>query len=193
MTLARSVSMLVVTSLAALALLASAPACSGKTIGDDLTTKPEPTDPTNPTDPRQCTAIAVACDAGDVSLGSEKSCNASGADYCYSRTEPCSKSVLWCGHFTAHCKSVPFCDPGDTQVSGCPGADPGPGSSCYPRTACGNTILCFHSGCTPPKCDPGDAQVGDPSQCFQNPPLSCYSRASCNISITCARPTKPKP
>ncbi len=191
MTLARSV----FTSLAALALLAG---CSGTPVGSDLTSKPdptdptEPTDPTPPTDPTKCTALAPACDPGDLAFGSDSACRANDAAYCYSRTDTCSKAVLWCGHpRQPACGAIPRCDTGDSQVSACPSGGPGNGGNiCYPRTVCGTTILCFHQGgCTAlPKCDPGDTQVGDPSQCFKTPPLTCYKRAVCNVTITCAKP-----
>ncbi len=125
-------------------------ACSGASIGDDLTTTPEHNDPpppvfpkadAGPDAPRPCNGPNLACDPGDDSVGSEANCG--NADYCYSRTG-CSNVVLWCAHHEGvRCGAVPRCDPGDTEVSACPG---GPkGITCYARTVCGSTIECAHS------------------------------------------------
>lgn len=198
--LPRWVSLHVGVAVTSFAILAG---CSGKVVGTDLTRQPNPTDPSDPSDPTdpnrldeppQCASVAAVCDPGDVSFASDAACGKSGAAYCYSRSGKCRTSTIWCGHMGGdQCGALPACDAGDEEVLGCPpGPPPGPGNGivCYPRTACGATIVCLHrSGCTAlPQCDPGDKQVGDASQCFQNPPLSCYSRDLCGVKITCARP-----
>ncbi len=160
--------------------------CGGKSIGDDLTVNPNPTDPRDPRDPRpidppNCDTSAPACDFGDESALSEASCK--GADYCYSRAHACNGAVVWCAHRNAQCDAVPSCDKGDTQVKSCPG---GTGISCYPRTLCGSTITCMHrDACLAlPECDPGDKEVVDISTCKQ-PGAACYSRTACNFTIWC--------
>lgn len=192
MALARSVSALVLSSSIAVALLAG---CGGRSIGDDLTgpsnpqnpsTPTDPNNPTNPVDPPACPAIAPACDPGDRTVGSEAEC--SGADYCYSRTQACSKSVVWCAHDgVAQCDAVPTCDAGDKQVATCPG---GPsGFVCYPRTLCGATIQCLHvDACKAlPQCNPGDVEVTAITTCSQ-PGVKCYPVTECNFTIHCYTP-----
>jgi hypothetical protein len=193
MALARSLSVLASVVLASsLAVLAG---CGGKSLaGDDLNDPNNPNDPSDPNDPNKpdasdppaCPAIAQACDPGDVSVGSEANCG--GADYCYSRTETCTNSILWCAHNKPpQCKAIPTCDDGDKQVNGCP---PLPkGASCYPRTACGSTIQCVHyDACKSlPQCDPGDVEVMMIDTCSK-PGISCYSRTACNFTIHCYTP-----
>ena len=194
MVLARCVPALVfVLVLSALPVLTG---CSGRTVGVDLTspTDPyprppndpnDPNDPVDPVDPGVCDAAALACDPGDVGVGNEDSC--AGAEYCYSRTDACTKSVIWCAHRKApDCKALPTCNPGDSQVSSCPG---GNGSTCYPRTTCGTTILCWHrDACTAlPACNPGDKEVTAVDTCSK-PGVTCYSRTECNFTLYCYTP-----
>ena len=191
MTLARSL-------LAAPLLSLLVVACGGKSIAnDDLTTTPDPTLPTHPVTPPgdagpdapvQCNGRNLACDPGDVSVGSEASCG--NADYCYSRTG-CPGAILWCAHYgTTQCGAVPSCDKGDVEVSGCPGGPPGTGNdACYPRTVCGSTIFCLHhDACTSlPSCNPGDKEVTDITTCSM-PAISCYAVTECNYTIHCYTP-----
>ncbi len=193
MTLARWASAVVVSSVALLA------GCGGKTIGDDLTVTPtHPTNPTDPTDPTPtddagppvCPAIAPACDPGDRSVGSEARCG--GADYCYSRTQACSNTVVWCAHDKGvQCDAVPTCNKGDTAVSMCPASLPiGVHLTCYTRTACGATIGCVQpeSACTAlPHCTAGDVEVMAIDTCSK-PGISCYPVTECNFTIHCYTP-----
>jgi len=194
MTRVRSVSALAsVVVLSSVALLAVA-GCGGRSIGDDLTgptnpTNPTtPTDPPDPTDPTACPAIAPACDPGDRSVGSEASC--AGADYCYSRTQECNKSVVWCAHDEpAQCEAIPTCDKGDKQVTACPTSGPSAGLVCYPRTLCGSTIQCLHSDACKalPQCHAGDIEVTAIDTCSK-PGISCYPVSECNFTIHCYTP-----
>ena len=188
MTLARSVSALVsVVVVSSFTLLAG---CSGKTVGVDLTGPVDPNDPADPADPSdpdggQCAAIAAACDPGDESVGSEGNCT--NAEYCYSRTETCTKSVVWCAHRNPpQCAAYPSCDTGDTPVASCPG---GTGVSCYPRTVCGTTITCLHKDACKalPSCNAGDKEVTAVDTCTK-PGVTCYSRTACNFTIYCYTP-----
>jgi hypothetical protein len=168
--------------------------CGGKSIGDDLVTKPaDPTDPAKPTDPvgpyPACPGSAPACDAGDRTVASEASCGP--ADYCYSRTEACSGIVVWCAHDKPpSCNAVPVCDKGDV-TSPCPASTPvGVRLSCYSRTACGTTISCVHpeSACTAlPHCQAGDVEVTAIDTCSK-PGISCYPVTECNFTIHCYTP-----
>jgi hypothetical protein len=180
-------SVLVASSLVVLA------GCGGKSLaGDDLNDPNHPVDPNDPNEPdasgpEACPSIALVCDPGDESVGSESNCG--GADYCYSRTSSCGgTSTIWCAHNKPpQCKAIPTCDDGDKQVNACP---PLPnGASCYSRTACGNTIQCVHGGACKslPKCDPGDVEVMAIDTCSQ-PGVSCYARTECNFTIHCYTP-----
>jgi hypothetical protein len=194
MTLARVVSMLVLTSFAVLA------GCSGKVVGGDLISgKPDPTDPNDPNDPGDpndpndptdpvCSPAPPACDVGDVSFASESACKSGGAAYCYSRGAACRKQVIWCGHLDAQCDAIPTCEAGDTTVTACPSGGPGNNGFCYPRTLCGSTILCYHQdSCTArPACDAGDKEVLEPSMCLI-PGALCYKRSQCGVTITCSK------
>jgi hypothetical protein len=188
MTLVRSVVMMV----SAMALLA---ACGGKTSGDDLTSTPNPNNPSptptttpgpDPTAPKPCNGPSLACDPGDVSVGSEANCGK--ADYCYSRTG-CPGDVLWCAHRTVQCGAIPRCDQGDEQVIQCPDPAPNSAITCYPRTVCGSTIQCVHrDACTSlPSCQPGDIEVTAISTCSMKG-VSCYSVTECNYTIHCYTP-----
>ena len=193
MTLARSI--FAATALSLLAALSAA--CGGKSLGnDDLMGTPDPTNPTTPPTPTgdagpdapvQCNGVNLACDPGDVSVGSEAGCG--NADYCYSRTG-CPGAVLWCAHRTVQCGAIPRCDQGDQQVTGCPGGPPGAGGdACYPRTVCGSTIFCLHhDACTSlPSCNPGDKEVTDITTCTMKN-VSCYPVTECNYTIHCYTP-----
>lgn len=194
MTLARSVSL--VASIVVLASSALLGGCGGRSIGDDLTgpnNPNNPNDPPLPTDPEPdpvCPAIAAACDSGDRAVGSEAGC--AGADYCYSRSVPCSKSVLWCAHDNVvQCEAVPACNKGDTVVSMCPASTPaGVKLTCYTRSACGTTISCVHpdSACTSlPQCQAGDVEVTAIDTCSK-PGIDCYPVTECNFTIHCYTP-----
>jgi hypothetical protein len=192
MALARSVSVLLsVVVVSSLALLSG---CTGRIVGEDLTAPADPTDPADPADPADpdsgvCAAIAPACDPGDENVGSEANCGT--ADYCYSRTETCNKSVVWCAHRTSQCEAIPTCDQGDSEVTACPKATPGDngGVTCYPRTLCGSTILCAHKDACKalPSCNAGDKEVTEVATCTK-PGVSCYSRTACNFTIYCYTP-----
>jgi len=192
MALARSLSVLL--SVVVVSSLAALTGCSGTTIGNDLTTPVDPTDPTDPADPKPdsgpCAAIAPACDPGDDNVGSEANCK--NADYCYSRTEPCNKTVVWCAHpRPSQCAAYPSCDGGDFEVETCPGgAGPGgAGLACYTRTLCGATILCSHQETCKalPACNAGDKEVTQVDTCGK-PGVTCYSRSACNFTIYCYTP-----
>jgi hypothetical protein len=191
MALVRSVSLFA--SLVVLASSALLGGCGGKTIGDDLTA---PNNPNNPNDPPPdpvdpvCPAIAPACDPGDRSVGSEAGCG--GADYCYSRTQACSQSVVWCAHDEVdQCDAVPTCNKGDVTVSMCPASTPvGVRLSCYTRSVCGTTISCVHpeSACTAlPQCNAGDIEVTAIDTCSK-PGIDCYPVSECNFTIHCYTP-----
>ncbi len=193
MSLLRSVPAMTFVLLASAAsALATLPACGGRSIGDDLTSTPDPTIPVTPNDagpdaPVVCNGPNLACDPGDDSVGSEANCGA--ADDCYSRTG-CTGSVLWCAHHAvAQCGAVPRCDNGDREVGACPGGSPNSGFNCYPRTLCGSTILCVHQdACTSlPQCDPGDKEVTDINTCTMKG-VSCYPVTACNYTIHCYTP-----
>ena len=190
--LASLASLLAVSALALLAV-----ACGGKSIAnDDLVATPEPTDPTaphptpgdaGPDAPVQCNGVNLACDPGDVSVGSEAACG--NADYCYSRTG-CPGAILWCAHRTVQCGAIPRCDQGDEEVTSCPFGPAGSGASaCYSRTVCGSTILCLHQdACTAlPSCNPGDKEVTDINTCTMKG-VSCYPVTECNYTIHCYTP-----
>ena len=164
--------------------------CGGKSIGDDLNNPSQPTTPPDPPDATACSDIAPACDPGDHSVGSQAYC--AGSDYCYSRTEACSKSVVWCAHDNVvQCDAVPTCNKGDVTVSMCPASTPvGVHLTCYLRSACGSTISCVHpdSACTAlPHCTAGDIEVTAIDTCSK-PGISCYPVTECNFTIHCYAP-----
>jgi len=188
---ARSFSCLFVTS--ALSLLVGA--CGGKSLSnDDLVAPSDPTDPSDPSKPAKdagpdapvtCNGPNLACDPGDLSVGSEAGCG--NADYCYSRTG-CPGAILWCAHYgMAQCGAVPRCDQGDEEVTACPGG--AQGITCYSRTLCGSTIQCVHQDkCTAlPSCNPGDKEVTDITTCSMMG-ISCYPVTECNYTIHCYTP-----
>lgn len=194
MTLARSASALVLV----ISSLAIAAGCGGRVVGNDLTqptdpNQPTPVDPNRPIDPPvACSDIAPACDPNDTSVGSEANCGS--AAYCYSRstggTAGCPSTLVWCAAGRpVECNIAPVCDKGDSQLvgSGCP---PGPaGTSCYTRTACGNSVTCFlKDACTAlPSCNAGDVEVVDIDTCAK-PGVSCYPVTACNFTIHCYTP-----
>ena len=186
MTIARS--LLVISAVSLLAV-----ACGGKSLGDDLTGTPTPTDAATPVTPDagpdapvQCEGAALLCDSGDVLLPTEGACGA--ADYCYSRTG-CG-SLIWCAHRNPQCGAIPRCDSGDTEVKACPDGGPNSGVTCYPRTLCGSTIQCLHheASCTAlPSCQPGDIEVTSISTCSMKG-VNCYAVTECNYTIHCYTP-----
>ncbi|MDB5215389.1 MAG: hypothetical protein JWO86_3316 [Myxococcaceae bacterium] len=188
MTLARSV----VVMASAMALLA---ACGGKSIGDDLSSTPDPNNPNPNPIPSQdagpdapgCTFNGARCDPGDVAVASEAGCG--DADYCYSRRAGCPDALLWCAHRTVQCGAIPRCDQGDEQVTQCPDPAPNSALTCYPRSVCGSTIQCVHrDACTSlPSCQPGDIEVTAISTCSMKG-VSCYSVTECNYTIHCYTP-----
>ena len=186
--------MLVRSVLVASAVSLLAVACGGKSIGDDLSTTPNPSDPTTPIVPDagpdapvQCNGVNLACDPGDRLVASEAACGT--ADYCYSRTG-CPGSLIWCAHREQVCTAIPVCDQGDQEVQACPDGGPKSGITCYPRTLCGGTIQCVHheASCTAlPSCQPGDIEVTSISTCSMKG-VSCYSVTECNYTIHCYTP-----
>jgi len=103
---------------------------------------------------------------------------------CYTRSTTCNghTTVLYCVPEPAICDGLPACDPGDTEVTGCPND----GTSCYLRETCGTTILCRETPCKPPSCDAGDRVVTDASICA-SPGIVCYTRTSCTATLTCQK------
>ena len=177
-----------VVAFASVTLLAG---CGGKSIGDDLTGPNNPNNPSYPPtpidpNPPACSTIAPACDPGDRSVGSEAGC--ADADYCYSRTQECNGSTVWCAHDeVVQCEAIPACDKGDRPVSVCPKTSPG--ITCYPRTLCGSTIQCVHADACKalPQCEVGDIEVTAINTCSQ-PGVSCYAVTACNFTIHCYTP-----
>lgn len=193
MSLARTV-----TVLASVVLLATVAGCGGRSIGDDLNAKTDPTKPPpvlpDGGDPTPCADIAPACDPGDRTVANEASCGSEAA-YCYSRASTCendSPSLVWCAHDNpVQCDARPACDQGDTQVTQCPVSRPvGVHFTCYTRSACGSSIGCVkpESSCTAlPQCNAGDVEVTKIDTCSQ-PGISCYPVTECNFTIHCYTP-----
>lgn len=187
MTLARS-------GLLAVAVSLLAVACGGRSIGDDLTGTPTPTDAATPVAdggpdaPTGCTFNGARCDEGDVPVANEAAC---GDATCYSRQAGCPGSLLWCAHRNGpQCGAIPRCDKDDTEVKACPDGGPSSGVTCYPRTVCGSTIQCVHheASCTAlPSCQPGDIEVTSISTCSMKG-VACYAVTECNYTIHCYTP-----
>ncbi len=125
-------------------------ACGGSTAGVDLLgatpkdpiVEPQPTDPDPIVDPPiACSAIAYACDPGDVQVSGPNDCQGLA---CYSRgTDTACTSQIWCAkNHEVTCDAVPTCEGDETAYqNGCP---PGPvNSQCRKVTVCDSTIYCY--------------------------------------------------
>lgn len=130
-----------------------------------------------------------SCPEGRVAVTSPEQCVPAGP------CEPVSLcgATIWCTS-PALCDAIPFCDPGDTQLSGpCPSD-----VSCYTRSLCGTTIWCLDA-CNPDdepnreylltECAPGDVwSCAPPTTSFVGEcGCGCEQDSSCPAIFSCRR------